>query len=266
MVYIGKNSNNEYYYVPNYVVKYLECFKIIPCSKYPFNDPNVGEAGMVEFYYDNNKRTGLNYEVSKTDWVLKNVNEAVATFNNKVINIDGYCISSSSDKADRFSIRMDSNYSGISSEVSVTIINGKKIDITFNCAGLGGEYNKSTTISRDAQFFHPEEYFDRMLESIDSEKYWRCSDKQITDSDIEAMQEMRVLDRFINDERLTETLVEKMRSMVKWEYGITTKKIRAGKSDKKPISINSYEKERMVFESSGEGDIIYNTHRQRKCS
>lgn len=260
MIYIGKNSDNEYYKLPSYVTRYLEYFKITPCSKYPYHDPNLGEAGLVDFYYDNDSKTELDYEVKDNKWKILEANKEVASISSKVINIEGYCISSSNGE-NKLSVKMDSDYSGISSEVFVTIINDKRIDISLNCVGLGGEYKKSTTISKGAQFFYPKEYFDKMIESVDSEKYWRCSDKKISDRDTESMREIGLLDQLIHDERLADALVEKMKIMAKWEYDNTMRKIRTGKSDKKSINQESFEKERMMFESSDVGDIIYNTHR-----
>ena len=261
MVLMGKNSNNEYFIVPEQAIWYLEYFKIISCCTYAFNDPRYGESGMVKFEYDKDKKSGLDYEVANGKWKLydRDTRAVVATFEKDMIKIGDYCISQIK-KSDSFSVRVHSEHSGISSEVSLDILNDKKIDISLNCAG-DWEYNKSTAISRDAQLFNPVEYFDRMSEGLESKKYLRCSSEKLEEENSKTVEELGLLDRLIHDPALTETLREYMKSMIRWEYKNTMRRIRQGKSDKSPMDPDSFEEERMTFIPSEAKDIRYTTHR-----
>lgn len=268
MVYLGKNSDNKYIRVPEYAIRYLEHFKIIPCSKYTFNDPNLGETGMVEFYLDNDKRNGLAYEINGREWKLKEIknlvaNIIVATFDDNVLKIGSYCISHSRNK-NGFTVKIDSGYSGISSEVSITNINDKKIKIELFCIGESGEfYRKDTTIPKGSLFYNPEDYFETMSKIVDVEKYWRCSDRKISYEEEKAMQEIELLDQLIHDERLQEALKIEMKSMVKWEYNNVMQKARQGNGKYQRVSEASYEQERMTFVPSDIGDIKYSVHKEK---
>lgn len=239
----SRSDESKYVVVPNFAIWYLKYLKIIASNKYTLKDSRYGDVSVVSFCYDGNHKSKLDYTINGNDWTIIENNIVLATFDNQDIKFGSYTITMIKNPAPRrndifsiMTIKMDSEYSGISSEITVQQRQSGKIIISLTCQGLNGEYVIDTTLPVGIGYNHPNEYFDRLIGIISPNRYCHCSGEKIDESSDEALQELELLTHVLQDKRLEETLGRMMSQATDLNYYYKRINIKcsdvAGKQDK----------------------------------
>lgn len=223
MIYVKKMSDNEYVKVPDFAKWYLNCLEISVYGTYYYGlNPTLismtEEASEVGFY-DRKNKVELTSDIVRrkknTKWYIKNGDQTVATFNDNELKCNRvsskgneltYTVSKE-ESENKFTIKVISGFSGITSQISVEQKKDGKIYITLQCKGSRNNYKIDTVLPVSNKGYQsPCRYFDTIDNSVNPSYYFQCSSLEIAENDEDAKLDLKLLSIMILDQCLEDRL------------------------------------------------------------